>query len=52
LPHHGDEKKVTSVEEATKAILGELASSITMQFERDDRSFVVDLRRGKAASLE
>ena len=48
----GDEKKVTSVEEATKAILGELASSITMQFERDDKSFVVDLRRGKAASLE
>ena len=47
-----DGKKVTSVDEATKVILGELGSSITMQFERDDKIFVVDLRRGKAASLE
>jgi hypothetical protein len=47
-----DGKKVTSVDEAVKAILGEIGSPITMQFERDGKSFVVDLRRGKAASLE
>jgi C-terminal processing protease CtpA/Prc len=46
-----DNKKVTTSAEATKAILGELGSSITMQLERDGERFVVALRRGKAASL-
>jgi len=46
-----DGNKVSSSAEAVKAILGEVSSPITMQFERDGERFVVALRRGKAASL-
>jgi len=47
-----DGKKVTTSEEATKHILGERGSSITMQFERDGERFVVAMRRGTAATLK
>jgi len=47
-----DGKSVTSSAEATKHILGERGSSITMQFERDGERFVVAMRRGTAAVLK
>lgn len=47
-----DGHKVSSSEEATKYILGERGSSITMQFERDGERFVVAMRRGTAATLK
>jgi len=47
-----DGHRVSSSEEATKYILGERGSSITMQFERDGERFVVAMRRGTAATLK
>lgn len=46
-----DGKRVNSSAEATKHILGERGSTITMQFERDGERFVVAMRRGTAAIL-
>jgi C-terminal processing protease CtpA/Prc len=43
---------VTTSEEATKHILGERGSSITLQLERDGERFVVAMRRGTAATLK
>ena len=46
-----DGKRVTTSAEATKSILGERGSSISLQMERDGERFVVAMRRGTAAKL-
>jgi C-terminal processing protease CtpA/Prc len=45
-----DGKKITSLQEATKLILGEPGSAIKMHFDRHGRRFVVELQRGTTAS--